>query len=160
VLVAAEIGGQRDHPGVDAGHQPIGPASAVAHQQSAGATGQIGHVRAPLNQDQVKAGAQVVPPLSERRDGGVAAAYFERDGGGGESSCGSRTLEQTTAFHGSSPRSTISKGPPGRETCMARILDIIPPLFIVTRAAPRSRALSANIGSYSVGKPAHRAVSE
>ena len=48
------------------------------------AVGRSGHVRPPLVQDQFEAGAQVVPPLSERRDGGVAAAYFERDGAGGE----------------------------------------------------------------------------
>src|SRR5208283_6166706 len=34
-------------------------------------------------------------------------------------------------------RSTISKGPPGRETCTARILGIVPPAIILARfAAP------------------------
>jgi hypothetical protein len=42
----------------------------------------MGHVRPPLVEDQVKAGAQPVPALLDRRDARVAAADFQRDGGG------------------------------------------------------------------------------
>jgi hypothetical protein len=67
------------HPGVDAGHQPIGFLSpVVAHQQPASATGRIGHVCAPL-QDQIQAGAKVIPPFLQRRDPGVADADFKGD---------------------------------------------------------------------------------
>ena len=76
--VAAEFRDQRDHAGVDAGHQPIGfLALGVAHQQSAGTAGDIGHFRAPLVEDQ--AGAQPVPAFLQRRDARVAAAGFEGD---------------------------------------------------------------------------------
>jgi hypothetical protein len=37
-------------------------------------TGQIGHVRAPLIEDQVEAGAEAIPPLLQRLDAAVAAA--------------------------------------------------------------------------------------
>jgi hypothetical protein len=36
--------------------------------KKAGAAGQIGHVPAPLLEDQLEAGAQGIPPISERRD--------------------------------------------------------------------------------------------
>jgi hypothetical protein len=82
--VAAEFGDERDHAGVDADHQPIGPlALVVAHQQPTGAAGQIGHIGALLVQDQIQAGAQAAPALLERRDAGVGAADLEGDGGGG-----------------------------------------------------------------------------
>jgi hypothetical protein len=42
----------------------------------------MGHVRAPLVEAQVKAGAQAIPPLLEGCDARVAAADFERDGAG------------------------------------------------------------------------------
>src|ERR1019366_6150105 len=49
-------------PGIDARHQPIGLlALVVAHQQFAGAAGDIGHLCAPLIQDQVEAGTQPIP---------------------------------------------------------------------------------------------------
>jgi hypothetical protein len=74
-LVAVEFGEQRDHARVDARHQPIGfLALVVPAQQSAGATGDGGHVGAPLIQDLVPAGAQAIPALLERRDARVAAA--------------------------------------------------------------------------------------
>jgi hypothetical protein len=81
----AQFRDQRDHHGADAGHQPVGFLALVAaRQQSARSAGQIGHVRAPLIDDQVEAGAQPVPALLERRDARVAAADFERDRGGGK----------------------------------------------------------------------------
>ena len=40
----------------------------VPAKQLAGAAGQIGHVPAPLLEDQLEAGAQGIPPISERRD--------------------------------------------------------------------------------------------
>jgi len=84
-LVAAEFGDQRDHPGVDAGHQPVGFLALVAaYQQPAGAAGQIGHFRAPLIEDQTEAGAQPIPALLERRDARVAVADLEGDGCGGK----------------------------------------------------------------------------
>jgi hypothetical protein len=59
------------HAGVDADHQPIGLLSPVAaHQQPAGAAGQIGHV-----------GTSEVPAFLKGRDARVAAADFWRDGG-------------------------------------------------------------------------------
>jgi hypothetical protein len=39
---------------------------------TAGAAGHIGHVRAPLVEDQIQAGAQAIPTLLERRDERVA----------------------------------------------------------------------------------------
>ena len=63
LLVGAQYGEQRDYSRVNADHQSIGfLALVVAQQQPAGAAGQIRHIRAPLIQDQVKAGAQPVPP--------------------------------------------------------------------------------------------------
>jgi hypothetical protein len=58
----AQLGDQRDHAGVDAGHQPVGflPLG-VAHQQPFGAAGDVGHVRAQI-QDQIQAGTQPIPP--------------------------------------------------------------------------------------------------
>jgi hypothetical protein len=47
-------------------------ASAPANRSRGG--GQIGHVRAPLIEDQVEAGAQPVLAVLERRDAGVVAA--------------------------------------------------------------------------------------
>jgi len=49
------------------------PRLVVAHQQFVGAAGDGGHVRAPLIEDQIEAGAQVVPPLLQRRDATVPA---------------------------------------------------------------------------------------
>jgi hypothetical protein len=46
--------------------------------------GQIGHVRAPLVQDQIQAGARSVPARLEGRDARVAAGDFEGDCAGGE----------------------------------------------------------------------------
>jgi hypothetical protein len=44
-LVAARVGEQQDHAGIDAGRQPIGsPALVVAAEQTARTAGQIGHV--------------------------------------------------------------------------------------------------------------------
>jgi len=81
--MAAQVGDQRDHAGVDAGHQLVGfLALVVAHQHPAGAAGRIGHIGAPLVKDQVEAGAQVVPPFLQRLDPGVATANFEGDGAG------------------------------------------------------------------------------
>jgi hypothetical protein len=82
-LLAAELGDQRDHAGVDAGHQPIGLALVVAAQHPAGAAGRIGHVRASLVEDQVQAGAQPIPAFLEGRDARAGTGDFERDGGGG-----------------------------------------------------------------------------
>jgi hypothetical protein len=83
--VAAEFRDQREHARVDARRQPVGLRSlVVAAKQPAGAAGQIGHVPAPLVQDQVQAGAQPVPTLLDRRDARVAAADIEGDGGGGK----------------------------------------------------------------------------
>jgi len=45
----------------------------VADQQPAGAAGDVDHVRAPLLQDQVAAGAQAVLALLEGRDATVPA---------------------------------------------------------------------------------------
>jgi hypothetical protein len=42
--------------------------------------GDLGHVRAALVEDQVKAGAQAIPARSEGCDARVAAADLERDG--------------------------------------------------------------------------------
>jgi hypothetical protein len=82
-LVAAQFGERRNRVGVDAGQQPIGfLALIVRAEQTARAAGQIGHVRAPLVEDQVEAGAQAVPALLERRDARVAAADFGRDRAG------------------------------------------------------------------------------
>ena len=54
-LMAAQFGDQRDHAGVDAGHQPIGLlALVVAAEESARATADIDHVRCPLVEDQVE----------------------------------------------------------------------------------------------------------
>jgi hypothetical protein len=79
-LVAAQLGDQRDHPGVDADHQPSGfLAPVVAHQHPAGAAGRIGHVGTPLIEHEFQASAQPVPAILERRDARVAAADFERD---------------------------------------------------------------------------------
>ena len=51
-LVAAEFRDQRDHAGID---QRVGFLSLVVPaQQPADATGQIGHVRAPLIEDQIR----------------------------------------------------------------------------------------------------------
>ena len=62
-LVAARFSDQRNHAGVDANHQLVGsPALVVPSQYPAGAAGQIRHIGTPLVQDQVEAGAQVVPP--------------------------------------------------------------------------------------------------
>jgi hypothetical protein len=55
------------------------PALVVPAQYPAGAAGQIRHIGTPLVQDQVEAGAQVVPPFLQRLDPGVAAADFEGD---------------------------------------------------------------------------------
>src|ERR1035437_1082277 len=43
-LVAAELRDQRDQAEVDARYQPIGSFPSAAHQQFAGAPGQLGHV--------------------------------------------------------------------------------------------------------------------
>ena len=84
-LVPAEFRDQRDHAAVDAEHEPVGfLALVIAHQQPAGVAGQIGHVRAPLVEDQVKAGAQPVPALLERRGAAVAAGDREGDDAGGK----------------------------------------------------------------------------
>ena len=56
----------------------------AAHQQPAGGAGQIGHVRAPLLQDQIQAGPQPIPAFSERQNARVAAAELEGDGVGGK----------------------------------------------------------------------------
>jgi hypothetical protein len=56
----------------------------AAHQQPTGAAGHVDHVRASLLQDQIQAGAQAVPALSEGRDARVAAGDFASDGGGGK----------------------------------------------------------------------------
>ena len=79
---AAQRARPRDRAGVDARYRPIGfLARVVAHLEPAGAAGRIGHVRAPLIQDQVEAGAQPVPVLLEGRDTGVAGTDLEGDGG-------------------------------------------------------------------------------
>jgi hypothetical protein len=84
-LVAAQLGDQRDHAGVDAGHQLIGSLSPVVeHQQFTGAAGHVRHARALLVEDQVQTGAQTVPALLERLDARVAAADLKRAGAGGE----------------------------------------------------------------------------
>src|ERR1035437_3253677 len=70
-------------PGGEAGHQPIGFFPLVVPaEQPAGAAGQIGHVRAPMIEDQLEAGAQPVPTLLEGCDARVAAADLEGDSGG------------------------------------------------------------------------------
>ena len=57
--MAAQVGDQRDHAGVDAGHQLVGfLALVVARQHPAGAAGQIGHVGAPLVEDPVQVPAE------------------------------------------------------------------------------------------------------
>ena len=66
-------------------HQPGRVLSlAVARQQPAGVAGQIGHVRAPLVEDQAQAGAQAIPTLLQRRNAGIAARDLEGDGGRGK----------------------------------------------------------------------------
>jgi hypothetical protein len=83
-LLAEQFGDQRDHAGVDAGHQPVGfLAFVVPAKHPAGAAGQIGHVRAPVVQEKLEADAQPVPALLERHDAGIAARDFERYGGAG-----------------------------------------------------------------------------
>jgi hypothetical protein len=83
--VAAESGERRDHAGVDARDELIRFLPFVAaHQQRAGAAGQIGHVRAPLVEDQAQAGAQAIPTLLQRRNAGIAARDLEGDGGRGK----------------------------------------------------------------------------
>jgi hypothetical protein len=84
-LAGAQFGNQRDHAGIDAGHQPVGfLATVVAHQQPAGAAGQIGHVRAPLVEDQVQVPAEGIPALWEGCDAGIAAGDFQGDGASGK----------------------------------------------------------------------------
>jgi hypothetical protein len=57
--VAALFGDQRNHAGLDTGHHPVRFLSLVAaHQHSAGAAGQIGHVRAPLIEGQIQVPAE------------------------------------------------------------------------------------------------------
>jgi hypothetical protein len=83
-LMAAEFGDQRDHAGGATGHQDVGfLPPVVAHQQPAGAAGQIGHVGASLVEDQIQAGAQPVSALLEGCDAGITARDFERYGGAG-----------------------------------------------------------------------------
>ena len=66
----AEFRDPRDHAGVDAEYQSIGfLAFIVATQQPAGAAGDIGHVHAPLIQDQVKAGTEAIPAFGAPRRG-------------------------------------------------------------------------------------------
>src|ERR1035437_3315462 len=55
----------------------------VAHHQFAVAARQIGHVRAPLVEDQVQAGAQPIPAGLERRNARVAAPDLEGVGARG-----------------------------------------------------------------------------
>ena len=44
-LVAAQLGDQRDHAGVDAGHEPIGsPAFVVPAEQPGGPAGHVGEL--------------------------------------------------------------------------------------------------------------------
>ena len=46
-IMAAQFGEQRNHPRVDAGHQPITfPSLVVTHPQAAGATGETGYIHA------------------------------------------------------------------------------------------------------------------
>jgi hypothetical protein len=73
-LVGAQFGDQRDHSGGDARTSRSASFPCLAHQQPAGGAGQIGHVRAPLIEDQVEAGAEAIPPLLQRLDAAVAAA--------------------------------------------------------------------------------------
>ena len=81
--MAAELGDQRDHAGADARDELIRfLALVVVHQHPARATGDIGHVRAPLLQDQIQAGAQPIPALLEGGDARAGAGDFEGDGGG------------------------------------------------------------------------------
>jgi hypothetical protein len=98
-LVAAEIGDQRDHAGVDARHQPIGFLSfVVAHQQPAAAAGDIGHVGAPLLEDQIEAGTEPIPAFGAPRRTRCGRRFRER-WWRQSASCSSRTREQTTAFN-------------------------------------------------------------
>jgi hypothetical protein len=61
-LAGAQFGNQRDHAGIDAGHQPVGlPTLVVPADQPAGVAGDIDHVRAPLLEDRIEAGAEAVP---------------------------------------------------------------------------------------------------
>jgi hypothetical protein len=75
--VAAQFGDQRNHAGVDAGHQPFRVlAFVVPGEQPVGTPRQIGHVGAPLVEEQIQAGAEAVPALFERLEPGFAAADF------------------------------------------------------------------------------------
>jgi hypothetical protein len=66
--VAAEFGDQRGHAGgVRVASRSSSIPLVAVHQQPAGAAGQIDHVRAPLVEDQVKAGTQPAPAFSAPR---------------------------------------------------------------------------------------------
>ena len=88
------------------------PALVAAHQQPTGAAGQIGHVGAPLIEEQLEAGTQPVPPLLERRDAGITGGDLERDGAGRKCFLHERNREQTTAFDPSATTWATDAQPP------------------------------------------------
>jgi len=48
------------------------------------------------------------------------------------------------------PRSTISRGPPGRETCTARIFDILPPRTILPQSCGTRLSLHLRFDTFNV----------
>ena len=99
-LVTAQSGEQRDHAGVDAGHQPIGFLPlVVAAEDPLAPAGSSAIVRPPLIEDQVEAGAPAVPALWGAATRQLRLLISRAIVAAERVSCSSRTLEQTTAFN-------------------------------------------------------------
>jgi hypothetical protein len=82
-LVTPQLGYQRDHPGIDAGHQPVGFLALVVATNSPMAPPGRSAMSAPRSSRIRSRLARSRSQRLERRDAGIAARDFERYGGAG-----------------------------------------------------------------------------